>query len=87
MKQSLSCCDVDNVDYEDLKLLIKRNTTRQSGQAITVPGQTDTGLEKFEREFYHELCVQHDRVDLFVKSKADEIGRRLRQYFPCPAPV
>jgi hypothetical protein len=24
------------------------------------------------------LCQQHDRVDLFVTSKADEIARRLR---------
>lgn len=77
-ESSLTCCRADNVDYDELKLLIKRNTTRQSGQAITVPGQTDMGLEKFEHDFYNELCIQHDRVDLFVRSKADEIGRRLR---------
>jgi len=30
--------------------------------------------------FYAELWDQHDRVDLFVKSKADEYSRRLRQW-------
>ena len=28
--------------------------------------------QKFENLFYGELWNQHDRVDLFVKSKADE---------------
>lgn len=68
----------DNVDYNELKNLIKVNTTRDQGQAIAIPGQEDTSLAKFEEQFFNELQNQHDRVDLFVKSKADEISRRLR---------
>ncbi|KAG4436414.1 hypothetical protein IFR05_008107 [Cadophora sp. M221] len=67
-----------NVDYNELKNLIKANTTKDQGQAIAIPGQADPGLEKFESAFYNELSNQHDRVDLFVKSKADEISRRLQ---------
>jgi hypothetical protein len=70
----------DNVDYNELKHLIKVNTTRDQGQAITIPGHTNHALQKFENLFYGELWSQHDRVDLFVKSKADELGRRLRKY-------
>lgn len=74
----LTIC-ADNVDYNELKNLIKVNTTRDQGQAIAIPGQENTRLAKFEGEFYNELSNQHDRVDLFVKSKADEISRRLRR--------
>ncbi|KAL3424615.1 spx domain-containing protein [Phlyctema vagabunda] len=67
-----------NIDYDELKNLIKANTTKNQGQAIAIPGQGDTALQKFEAVFFEELTNQHDRVDLFVKSKADEIGRRLQ---------
>jgi hypothetical protein len=57
--------------------LIKVHTTKDQAQAIPIPGQADTALAKFEEAFFNELCDQHDRVDLFVNSKADEISRRL----------
>lgn len=69
-----------NVDYDELKHLIKANTTKDQGQAIAIPGQVDAKLAEFEKAFLRELSNQHDRVDLFVMSKADEIGRRLREY-------
>ncbi|KAM3072326.1 hypothetical protein ACMFMG_009136 [Clarireedia jacksonii] len=67
-----------NLDYDELKHLIKKNTTRNHGQSIAIPGHTDTALIEFESSFYTELSNQHDRVGLFVKSKSDEISRRLR---------
>lgn len=67
-----------NVDYNELKNLIKVNTTRDQAQAIAIPGQENTKLQIFEDSFYNELSNQHDRVDLFVRSKADEIERRLQ---------
>ena len=67
----------DNVDYDALKHLIKTNTTRNNGQAVAIPGQVDTALQKFEGQFFNELSNQHDRIGLFVGSKADEIDRRL----------
>jgi hypothetical protein len=67
----------DNVDYNSLKHEIKVHTTRDQATAITIPGRHDLVLEKFEDRLYLELCGQHDRVDLFVTSKADEIARRL----------
>jgi SPX domain protein involved in polyphosphate accumulation len=83
-RQLLTDWPVDNVDYDDLKHLIKANTTRHSGQAITVPGQVDLRQEKFELDFYKELREQHDRVNLFIKSKNDEYERRLRE---CPSVI
>lgn len=71
-------CGIDNIDYNELKHLIKAHTSRDRGQAITIPGQDDGHSQVFEELFYKELYDQHDRVDLFVKSKADEISRRLR---------
>ncbi|KUJ15647.1 SPX-domain-containing protein [Mollisia scopiformis] len=67
-----------NVDYNELKNLIKVHTTKDQAQAIAIPGQADSHLERFEALFFNELSNQHDRVDLFVKSKADEVHRRLQ---------
>ncbi|KAI4201837.1 MAG: hypothetical protein LQ350_003037 [Teloschistes chrysophthalmus] len=69
----------DNVDYNDLKRLIKVRTTRGQGDAVTIPGCENEAkaLQSFESEFYAELKDQHQRVDLFVQSKAGEITRRL----------
>lgn len=53
------------------------HTTKDQATAIAIPGHQDAALRKFEDELYSELCRQHDRVDLFVTSKADEIARRL----------
>ncbi|KAI0528124.1 hypothetical protein F5B22DRAFT_22353 [Xylaria bambusicola] len=68
-----------NVDYNSLKHQIKIHTTKdQAAVAIAIPGHQDQALRRFEDAFYLELCSQHDRVGLFVTSKADEISRRLR---------
>lgn len=68
----------DNIDYNSLKHYIKAHTTKDQATAIAIPGRPNTALTKFEDDFYSELCRQHDRVGLFVSSKADEISRRLR---------
>lgn len=44
---------------------------------MVIPGYEDPALAKFENALFAELCRQHDRVDLFVSSKADEILRRM----------
>ncbi|KAL8841902.1 MAG: hypothetical protein Q9170_000775 [Blastenia crenularia] len=68
-----------NVDYNDLKRLIKVRTTRGQGEAVTIPGHANEArsLQAFENDFFAELVDQHQRVDLFVRSKAGEINRRL----------
>ncbi len=70
---------LDNVDYNEIKHFIKVRTTRDQAQAISIPGQEYEGraLREFENELYAELCEQHQRVDLFVQSKAGEIKRKL----------
>lgn len=46
---------------------------------MTIPGHENEAraLQAFENEFFAELVDQHQRVDLFVQSKAGEIHRRL----------
>ncbi len=72
----------DNVDYNDIKHLIKVRTTRGQAQAISIPGRSDEGkaLKDFEDELFTELFEQHDRIGLFVRSKSGEIERRLSVY-------
>ena len=69
----------DNVDYNVIKHLIKVRTTQGQPQAKAIPGSDGEtkALHAFEDELYCELRDQHQRIDLFVQSKAGEIGRRL----------
>ncbi|KFZ10639.1 hypothetical protein V501_05093 [Pseudogymnoascus sp. VKM F-4519 (FW-2642)] len=76
-----------NIDYNELKSLIRTHTTPPPGsshsntsQPVAIPGQTDEALSCFEARFARELGAQHARVDLFVRSKADEFHRRLSDY-------
>ncbi|KFY92151.1 hypothetical protein V500_04281, partial [Pseudogymnoascus sp. VKM F-4518 (FW-2643)] len=77
-----------NIDYNELKTLIRTHTTPPPGsshsntsQPVVIPGQTDEALSCFEARFARELGAQHARVDLFVRSKADEFRRRLSECF------
>ncbi|OCK77591.1 hypothetical protein K432DRAFT_407171 [Lepidopterella palustris CBS 459.81] len=66
-----------NVDYDDIKHLIKEHTTPGKGKAVSIPGQGDTAEKAFEDELYFVLVKQHERINLFIKSKSGEIERRL----------
>ncbi|KAI9778789.1 MAG: hypothetical protein M1839_007879 [Geoglossum umbratile] len=69
-----------NVEYNDIKHLIKVRTTRDQAHAISIPSRGnggDTALKEFEDELYSALSEQHQRIDLFVFSKSGEISRRL----------
>ena len=69
----------DNIDYNDLKELIKRRTSRANGEAQPIPGNhSETrALQDFEDELYTQLKDQHARVDLFLRSKSGECSRKL----------
>jgi heme/copper-type cytochrome/quinol oxidase subunit 4 len=77
-RESVPEWSLHNIDYNSLKHHIKVHTTRDQASAISIPGHQDTALRKFEDELFLELCRQHDRVDLFVTSKANELSRRLQ---------
>ncbi|KAI1662818.1 hypothetical protein F4813DRAFT_11721 [Daldinia decipiens] len=76
-EESVPSWSLHNIDYNSLKHQIKVHTTKDQATAIAIPGQQDHALKRFEDAFYIELCNQHNRVGLFVTSKADEISRRL----------
>ncbi|KAM3468983.1 hypothetical protein MY8738_010184 [Beauveria namnaoensis] len=76
-RESAPQWSLHNLDYNSLKHEIKMHTTRDQATAMTIPGYEDPALAKFENALFAELCRQHDRVDLFVTSKADEILRRM----------
>lgn len=46
-----------------------------------MPGRGDDKLVEFENALFHILADQHQRIDLFVRSKAGEIQRRLGELF------
>ena len=57
--------------------MIKERTLRSRSSAIAIPGNSDETNEPFESDLYEELASQHQRVDLFVRSKIGETKRRL----------
>ncbi|KAF2656815.1 hypothetical protein K491DRAFT_691666 [Lophiostoma macrostomum CBS 122681] len=67
-----------NIDYDYLKDLIKHNTTPGNGKALSIPGQgASIDRAAFGDTFFDVLKSQHDRINLFIKSKSGEIERRL----------
>jgi hypothetical protein len=76
----------DNVDYNEIKYLIKARTTKGQATAISIPGygNENAALDEFEEQLYDEFCDQHQRINLFVKSKAGEIQRRLSECIRLP---
>jgi hypothetical protein len=75
--QLLTIACADNIDYDDIKYFIKEHTTPGKGKTVSVPGRGDDKLAEFENALFHILADQHQRIDLFVRSKAGEIQRRL----------
>ena len=77
----------DNIDYNDIKLLIKDHTTPGKGKAASVPSQCNQTEHDFENLMFSIIEEQHSKLSLFVKSKTGEIRRRLGipGYILCPA--
>jgi hypothetical protein len=67
----------DNIDYDYLKDLIKHQTTPGTNKAVSIPGQGASTERAFGDAFFKVLAEQHDRINLFVRSKSGEIERRL----------
>ncbi|QPC68495.1 hypothetical protein HYE67_010726 [Fusarium culmorum] len=76
-RESVPEWNLHNLDYNSIKHEIKMHTTRDQATAMAIPGQKDEALSRFEDGLYMELGRQHERLQLFVSSKADEISRRL----------
>ncbi|EME44432.1 hypothetical protein DOTSEDRAFT_152287 [Dothistroma septosporum NZE10] len=76
-QRSIAAWSHHNIDYDDIKNFIKENTTPGKGKTVSVPGRGDDKLAEFENSLFNILADQHQRIDLFVKSKAGEIQRRL----------
>ncbi|KAM0557150.1 hypothetical protein ACHAPJ_005413 [Fusarium lateritium] len=76
-RESVPEWNLHNLDYNSLKHEIKMHTTRDQATAMVIPGHKDEALSRFEDALYTELGRQHERLHLFVSSKADEISRRL----------
>jgi hypothetical protein len=57
--------------------LIKHQTTPGTNKAVSIPGQGESSERAFGDAFLRVLQAQHDRINLFVRSKSGEIERRL----------
>jgi hypothetical protein len=71
---------LDNVDYDELKQLIKDRTSgKGTTDPVSIPGQgsADAAWTQLERDLFSILCEQHERVNLFTRSKHGEFERRM----------
>ncbi|KAI9796539.1 MAG: hypothetical protein M1833_006103 [Piccolia ochrophora] len=69
-----------NIDYDELKHIIKACTSKDKTSAVAIPrGITEDrdAAPDFEDELFDELRQQHERIDLFLQSKSGEVHRRL----------
>ena len=62
-----------------MKQLIKERTTNKTASPVSIPGSgdDDSRWNRLEDELFILLVDQHDRVNLFTKSKYGELERRL----------
>jgi len=68
---------VDNIDYNSIKRLIKDNTSPGQGKAVSIPGTGNSVEKDFSNQLFVVLNNEHDRINLFVKSRWYEINSRL----------
>ncbi|CAF9910929.1 MAG: hypothetical protein GOMPHAMPRED_007235 [Gomphillus americanus] len=71
-----------NLDYDNVKKIIRQATLPDSVHAISIPGQ-DTSDELFEggeQELYLALSEELERIELYSKTKYGEIQRRLEHH-------
>lgn len=66
-----------NLNYNELKSLIKSHTTGGSAVPVAIPGTSRDRWEHLEREFFDVLQGQYGNIALFLRSKYGEIERRL----------
>lgn len=66
-----------NVNYNEIKRLIKIRTTAGIAAPISIPGQGTHRWTELENDMFHTLKQQHDNVSLFLRTKHGEIDRRI----------
>ena len=57
--------------------MIKHQTTPGTNKAVSIPGQGASTERAFGDTFLKVLDAQHERINLFIRSKSGEIERRL----------
>ena len=82
-RRSIAAWRAHNIDYDEIKRFIKQRTTASGSgksESISVPGRggsADDKLSEFDDELSQIFAQQHERINLFVRSKVGEIKRRL----------
>lgn len=66
-----------NLNYNELKKLIKQRTTNGAAAPVPIPGQSDHRWSLLEDELYGILKEQYDNIGMFLRSKYGETERRL----------
>lgn len=66
-----------NLNYNELKRLIKIRTTNGAPSPVPIPGQTNHRWSLLEDELFDILKDQYNNIALFLRSKHGEIQRRL----------
>lgn len=66
-----------NLNYNELKRLIKIRTTNGAPSPVPIPGQSNHRWSLLEDELFEILKDQYNNIGLFLRSKYGELERRL----------
>ncbi|EXJ82069.1 hypothetical protein A1O1_08138 [Capronia coronata CBS 617.96] len=66
-----------NVNYNELKNLIKERTSAGVAVPVDIPAQGKSRWEELDNLLFNYLSAEYDNVTLFLRSKQGEIERRL----------
>ena len=66
-----------NVNYNQLKHLIKVRTSSGSALPVSIPSASVSRWHDLEKELYNVIKQEYENVGLFLRSKQGEIERRL----------
>lgn len=76
-QRSVSKWAAYNLNYNELKQLIKQRTSAGAPSPVPIPGQSDHRWSLLEDELYSILKEQYEHIAMFLCSKYGEIERRL----------
>jgi hypothetical protein len=75
----LTAIAVENIEYDEIKRLIKAKTTGSDGNPIPLPptGEDAVRVDQLRNEAYEKLVNEHQRLGFFWKAHATEVLLRL----------
>lgn len=77
-QRSVPAWRAHNIDYNNIKHFIKEHTSPGQGEGMFILGRDSEHFAEFGNELSAMFAQQHERINLFVKSKVCETEQRLK---------